>query len=111
MQKIRRRLANCSRPSGRQPETPCCRLCINEQRQRQAVSDGRAKCLPTGMSALGNTYKWSKVMRCSVMESLVCQHGHLVHYALWNSQPVEADESIGDVVTETKVIDEPFNVD
>jgi len=39
-------------------------------------------------------------------ESLVRQHGHLVLVALWNSQPVEADESVSDVVTQTQAINE-----
>jgi len=40
------------------------------------------------------------------VESLVCQHGHLVLDALWNSQPIAADESISDVITETQAENE-----
>jgi len=110
MQKIRRRPANCSRSSGRQPETPCCRLGVIEQRtHRQAVSDSRAKCAPTGY--VSNTDEWPQVTQRSVVESLVRQHGRLVPDALWNSQPVEADASVGDVVTETQAVAEAFNTD
>jgi len=41
------------------------------------------------------------------VESLARQHSHLVLDALCNSQTVEADESVGDVVTETPVVNEP----
>jgi len=36
--------------------------------------------------------EWPKVTRCSVVESLVSQHGPLVLAALWDSQLEEADE-------------------
>jgi len=42
---------------------------------------------------VSNTDEWLKVTRCSVVESLVRQHSHLVLDTVWNSQPVEADES------------------
>jgi len=45
----------------------------------------------------------------SVVESLVRQHGYLVLDALWNSHPVKADDSVGDVVTEPQVVNEPYS--
>jgi len=49
-----------------------------------------------------NMNEWRKIMRRSIVESLVHQHGHLVLDAPWNSQPMEADESLGDVTTEPR---------
>jgi len=58
---------------------------------------------------VSNTDKWPKATQHSVVERLVRQHGHLILDALWNSQLVEADESVGDVVTETPTVNEPCN--
>jgi len=63
------------------------------------------KWAPTGY--VSNSDVWPKVTRRSVEESLARQHGHFVLDALWNSQPVEAGESVRGVVKETQAVNEP----
>jgi len=76
-------------------------VCKQKKQNRQEVSDSRVRC--TGVCRLGMSA--TKV----TWHGLVRQHDLLVFEALWNSQPVEADESIGDVVLETQVVNEPHS--
>jgi len=71
------------------------------RRLNEAVAAGRAKS--SAAWKVGNVSERAKTRRCTAVEDLVDQYGNFGPDALRNTQPVKADDSVGDMVGATQV--------
>ena len=62
----------------------------------QAISAGRAECSSTRY--VSDTSEWSQISRHGIVMNFVAQYCNLILYVLQDSNPLKADECVGDVV-------------